>query len=181
MKCKKFYGVIPDLRLKETYPKLKRISLYDVYAANASQYIISLPSSWYAYYHLPFDIAHQPIFDCGGTVISALQFALYTNPKKIYLVGCDCSTGHFHEEIPNVLSNDSSGLVKRWKKFKDIMNDYCPNTEVISINPVGLKGMFKDIYTNDNGKYTDEYGNIIDLNDNKTGREFSKEKYYTCY
>ena len=180
-KCKKFYGIIPDLQLEKTYPKLKRIPLYSVYSANASRYIIGLPSYLYPCYHLPFDIAYQPVFDCGGTVISALQFALYTNPKKIYLVGCDCSTGHFHEEIPNALETDLSYQIGWFKKFKDVMNDYCPNTEVISINPVGLKGMFKDIYTNDNGEYTDENGNIIDLNDNKTGREFSKEKYYTCY
>jgi len=42
----------------------------------------------------------------------------------------------------------NTGLNLSWKFFKEIAKKYCPDTEIISINPVGLKGLFhKDIYT----------------------------------
>ena len=43
------------------------------------------------------------------------------------------------------MSNAKSGI-KNWKKLNFFANRYYPDTEIISINPVGLKGIFKDIY-----------------------------------
>ena len=43
----------------------------------------------------------------GGTVFSTLQFILYTQPSRIYLVGCDCTEiGHF-----NMFENETSNKV----------------------------------------------------------------------
>lgn len=80
----------------------------------------------------------------GSVVFSAMQFALFTNPKRIYLVGCDCSTGYFDEKKPVIKPNKD--LVRSWKELKKFVNIYYPETEIISVNPVGLKGIFKDIY-----------------------------------
>ena len=33
------------------------------------------------------DLETEPFGDFGGSVFTALQFLLYTNPKRIYLVG----------------------------------------------------------------------------------------------
>lgn len=73
----------------------------------------------------------------------AIQFALWTNPKTIYLVGCDCSSGHY----------DGSGsesnleyLIEPWKKLKKFRDIWYPLTKIVSVNPVGLKGIFEDLY-----------------------------------
>ena len=34
-----------------------------------------------------------------------------------------------------------------WKELKRFAEVYYPTTEIISVNPVGLRGMFKDLYT----------------------------------
>lgn len=82
---------------------------------------------------------------CGGSVVfAAMQFALFTNPKRIYIVGCDCSSGYFNEETKEIKPNKM--LVKSWKELKKFVEIYYPETEIISVNPVGLKGLFKDLY-----------------------------------
>ena len=73
-----------------------------------------------------------------------MQFALFTNPKRIYIVGCDCSSGYFNEETKEIKPNKM--LVKSWKELKKFVEIYYPETEIISVNPVGLKGLFKDLY-----------------------------------
>ena len=34
-----------------------------------------------------------------------------------------------------------------WKRIKNFIRTYYPETEVVVINPVGLKGIFRDVYT----------------------------------
>lgn len=79
----------------------------------------------------------------GSVVFSAIQFALFTNPRRIYLVGCDCSSGHFDENVVKISPNKD--LVRVWKELKKFADIYYPETEIISVNPVGLKGLFKDL------------------------------------
>lgn len=93
-------------------------------------------------------------FGCQHSIVfHAMQFMLWTNPAKIYLVGCDCSNkGYYNgEEQPYVPDTDENGVIKQfsdgWKVMKEFASLYYPETEIISINPVGLKGLFKDIYT----------------------------------
>ncbi len=83
----------------------------------------------------------------GSCIFSAMQFALFTNPKRIYLVGCDCSSGYFDEK--NSIIKPNKNLVKVWKELKKFAETYYPETEIISVNPVGLKGVFKDLYQDD--------------------------------
>ena len=35
-------------------------------------------------------------------------------------------------------------IIEAYKKFKQFAQKYYPDVEIISINPVGLKGLFKD-------------------------------------
>lgn len=90
---------------------------------------------------VPSDITLEPFADLRGTVFSALQFAVYTNPKKIYLVGIDCSS---EKNVYNSNDDDYRYQLEGWKIMKKSLADMEMIERVVSINPVGLKNMFKD-------------------------------------
>ena len=96
------------------------------------------------------DIACQPLTVYASSVFYAMQFILYGNPRRVYLVGCDVSkAGHFGEKKGNEIQINDWGintLIRGWHKMKEFVKTYYPETEIVSINPVGLKGMFKDKY-----------------------------------
>ncbi len=89
---------------------------------------------------------NQALGDFGSVIFSAIQFALYTNPKRIYLVGCDCTDNGYFYRNRKTYNHDTS-LVNGWQKLKEFASIHYPNIEIISINPVGLKGLFTDTYT----------------------------------
>ena len=96
------------------------------------------------------NICHHPLPHFGTTIFSPIHFALFTAPKKIYLVGCDTSrTGYFFMPKENRgYSGFSLELAKvGYARTKMFARQYYPETEIISINPVGLRGLFKDVYT----------------------------------
>lgn len=88
----------------------------------------------------------QPLGCFGTVVFPALQFALWTYPKRIYLVGCDCSLNGYayNSAETNILYPDK--LIQAYQEFKIFANKYYPDVEIISINPVGLKEIFNDFY-----------------------------------
>lgn len=95
------------------------------------------------------DIENNPLMDFGSITFPALHFALYTHPKRIYLVGCDCSNlGHYNsqEQLPWNLQKIKEG----YQKFKIFAKIYYPDIEIISINPIGLKGLFIDEFYDQN-------------------------------
>lgn len=134
--CQKFYGDV-------LFCEHCAIPESDVIKANAKRYYTGGMGSPFLH-----DIASCLMPDFGSVVFSALAFALYTNPKRIYLVGCDCSDlGYFDTDKPQVspsLKHDMPRILDGWKAFKKFAQHLYPETEVISINPVGLKGIFKD-------------------------------------
>ncbi len=98
-------------------------------------------------YEIYQDICYHPLMDFFSVAFPAIHFALFTNPSKVYLVGCDVTNkGYFDKkDVANVLQ---TGIVKLgYLKLKEFASIYYPNTEIVSINPVGLKGLFKDVYT----------------------------------
>lgn len=95
-----------------------------------------------AYFH--DDIANNPVY--GHTVVMAgLQFLVYTGISKIYLVGMDCSGSHCFNNIPSK-ELDFKVMLADWDNAKEYLNKKHPEIEIISVNPVGLKGYFKDLY-----------------------------------
>ena len=142
--CTKFYGVLPYWRQKEVSKTISPISETDIIAAKANKYIIDDQVKG------PFalDLSIEPIADYMGCVFSALQFALYTNPKNIYLVGFDANiSAHFYnDKVENFCYQIAS-----WKEFKEVAAKHYPKTNIISINPVGLRGLFRDVYQNSKG------------------------------
>jgi len=143
--CTKFYGLSSE-RLHNDFPAWI-VSESDVVKANAYRFrtdnielVIGKEPE------IPLDISTQPLADFQSVVFSALQFALWTNPKRIYLVGCDCSnSGYFYSKKS---ANDLalSVVLDGYKKLKAFATAFYPDTEIVSVNPVGLKGLFKDVY-----------------------------------
>lgn len=105
------------------------------------------------------DIDKQAIGNMPNVGISVMQFALFMNPLRIYIVGCDMSGGHFcnpnqdKEEkeielktLETIWSTNQNRLLDKWDELKTFAKIYYPDTELVSVNPVGLKGIFRDIY-----------------------------------
>ena len=104
------------------------------------------------------DIDKMAIGNTLNIAMQAMQIALFTNPSIIYLVGCDASQGHFVQ--PETLTKEQiarheqdikmavSGarVIEMWKDIKRFAAAYYPDTRIVSINPVGLKGIFEDEY-----------------------------------
>jgi hypothetical protein len=105
------------------------------------------------------DIDSRPIGSMPNVGLSVLQLALFMNPSKIYLVGYDMTGTHFNkgnqndrelaeekEEMFKYWQSDRSKLLIKWNQFIKFKDKHYPEIEIISINPIGLKGLFKDIY-----------------------------------
>jgi len=96
----------------------------------------------------PDDISESPCY--GHTItMPALQFLIYAGISKIYLVGADCSGGpSFGIDGPDFFGKerDYTETLPDWTNFKKYLNKKKPNVRIVSINPVGLKGYFEDIY-----------------------------------
>ncbi len=134
----KFYGIPPERIYGFKEIKLPMIPESLSIRHNATRFYGYLNRTGKTYFQREID---KNWLDAnGGIAFIAAQFALFTNPRRIYLVGCDCSSGYFNSKK----GNKNNHLVKYWKQFKDFASLYYPETEIISINPVGLKGLFVD-------------------------------------
>ena len=109
---------------------------------------------------IALDIDTEPLGNYYSVSLQAMQFALYTNPNKVYLVGIDCTTRKREHFTANELTRDpmergenisnyDDYSIEAWKEIKSFANTYYPETEIISVNPVGLKGIFTDVYSSD--------------------------------
>ena len=142
----KFYGLFHETPLVK--PEITNITIPQCVAdrAKAFRYYSGFPSE-----EIHYDIETFPLADFSSVVFPALQFALYTNPRRIYLVGCDCAqTGHYQTTDKVDLSKsflDIPKIIRGYRNIKRFAEVYYPEVEFISINPVGLVGMFKDVYT----------------------------------
>ena len=86
------------------------------------------------------EISETPLYNYSIVYPSA-QFAMYCGFSKLYLVGCDCSGGASY-----ISKNSQNSALKHfpyhWHIIKKVRDDFFPETEIISINPVGLKSLF---------------------------------------
>jgi len=149
--CVKFVGdqnLGPHWQIPETEIfKMKNVRQYKTDAGLYSRSFFTL------------DIDKEPLGNFNTVSLQAMQFALYTQPKRIYLVGIDCSTaGHFHKR-----DNSDGGLYDKmnsrgddlklnmdysimfWQQLKEFADTYYPDIEIVSVNPVGLRGLFTDL------------------------------------
>ena len=143
-KCIKFYGLTNEFE----YDPDRTIPDFQVIKANALRYRTDWDEiCWDGGFtnEFAYDLSVQPLGCFGSVVFPALQFALWTHPKRIFLVGCDCTNNGYayNKNSKNFLCVDK--ILKAYGKFKDFAHKYYPDIDIISINPVGLKGIFKDI------------------------------------
>lgn len=100
---------------------------------------------------IPQDLSYQPFgsYWIGTTTFLALQLALYMLPKRIYIVGCDCTKGNIYRKEPTPVNPSDSYEYQLygWGLIKEDIQNFYPEIEVISVNPIGLRGYFKDVYT----------------------------------
>ena len=149
--CTKFYGYLPNETIREMGHIIRRISEVDYKKSNARRYIIEDVQNG----HWANNLAIEPLGNFQGCCFSALQFICFCHPKTLYLVGFDC-TDVVNTELQTVALN-SDVQMRSWKMFKKIAQTIYPDIEIISINPIGLKGLFKDVYTK---KYLEEHPEI---------------------
>ena len=98
-------------------------------------------------HRIPLDISLSPFLVYYSVIFPAIQFALWTHPRRIYIVGCDCAMNGYSKEIvtdkKQYLAVD--GVKAGWQNVAEFARGFYPDVEIISINPVGLKGLFRDM------------------------------------
>ncbi len=109
------------------------------------------------------DPSTMPVGNFGNSALPSMQLILYMNPRKIYIVGVDYRGQHFHkggrtDDQERMVSQEGedgwnrdgemeSVLFSHWVRLKEFASVHYPDTEIISLNPLGLKGLFTDEYT----------------------------------
>ena len=143
----KFYGMLPQhIRDNCNSRGIIPQSIIEKHSANqfvVNNVVFTNPEGALAF---PFDISVSPPVCSTSVIITAMQIALWGNPRRIYLVGCDCSSGYFNN--PDTILNGGE-IIPEWEKIKNFARHYYPEVEIISVNPVGLKGMFTDLHQKD--------------------------------
>lgn len=155
--CKKFYSILPYRRSNEVrgWKTLSATNEFvstsdripEIRFKKANAYPVLLEEVYSGKFAI--DLQTEAFGDFGGTVFTALQFIMYTHPRRVFLVGHDCTTaGHAYQtEIDKkLLPFDFSQRIGIYKAFKEWANRIYPDVEIISVNPIGLKGIFKDWY-----------------------------------
>ena len=142
----KFYGILPK-RFYQGDPN-GVIPNHIIEKHNANQFVVNVVglTGPEGALNFPFDISANPPVCSTSVIITAMQIALWGNPRRVYLVGCDCSSGYFNN--PDAFVNGGE-IIPEWEKIKNFARHYYPEVEIISVNPVGLKGMFTDLHQKD--------------------------------
>lgn len=144
--CIKFYGNMPEQMMNDE----RFISESDAIEADALRFNFdSFPEMIGHKHRFAYDLSTQALTIPGSSIFAVLQFALWTNPNRIFLVGCDCTnSGHFYSSEKNDdLHTDI--MYQAYVDFKRFANSRYPDTKIISVNPVALKGLFTDWHQKD--------------------------------
>ncbi|USF26727.1 hypothetical protein N510_001659 [Firmicutes bacterium ASF500] len=138
----KFFNVgIKSRKKKDQIPEY-------IIEENDGRRYFSLPMMPFTHIHTNLEC--YPLMGYGSIIFQAIHFALFTHPQKLLLVGCDCAAiGHFDSCHTSVYVEKF--LIPWWidgyKKLRRFVSIHYPDIEIISVNPVGLKGMFCDMFT----------------------------------
>lgn len=128
-----------------TYPQF-RIDEEEVGGSHAaSYYSYSVQSPYRGQFTA--NVLDQGLYDFTSIIFSALQILLFCTPRNIYLVGCDCSDTH--NFINKCRGGLHSTLFAPWLALQRFAAEHYPSVRIHSINPIGLKGIFEDIYQNE--------------------------------
>lgn len=143
----------------EQHNDYDRIPEYLIEENNGRRFFMGEPNN-----EIYEDITYYPLMGGYSIIFQALQFAIFTRPKRLLLIGCDCSYGgHFDgtslrtEEDVLMPEQYVPCWIEGYKQVKTFVEQYYPDMELISVNPVGLRGMFRDMYTE---SYLEEHSEI---------------------
>lgn len=138
---KKFYGILQDVIFADWIIP-ESVALRH----EAERYYVI--SQWkYPPVHFTYDIANEPLGDSGAVCFAAMQFILWTNPRRIYLVGVDVTDRYFDNSLATTSKYGIGQQYQGWMEMLKFAKAYYPDTEIVSINPVRLRGMCNDVYT----------------------------------
>ena len=115
---------------------------------NGGRRYFSMPLTPFEQIHTK--IEYYPVMGYESVVFRAIHFALYTHPKRLLLIGCDCAAnGHYDKKAQSVYEEKIQipQWISGYQNVKRFAFIHYPDTEIISVNPIGLKGMFHDVYT----------------------------------
>lgn len=135
----KFFGQYSSGTYRDRFQVPERIILEN----NGRRFFQGAPSE-----DIHLNIEYYPLVAFYSIAFQALHFSVYTNPKRIFLVGCDCSGEGYFDGSQQRTANPPK-WVTGYKKMKMFVENFYPETEIISINPIGLRGIFRDVYTED--------------------------------
>lgn len=97
------------------------------------------------------DLDAFPLVDFCTIVHPALHFALYTGAERIYLLGCDTdSSGYFDPERKqdtHMMDHLTPSIKLGYAVLRALQQCNWPRSRIISVNPVGLRGMFDEVWT----------------------------------
>ena len=127
--------------------KIEPVPLNEIEALNAKPYFfyegVQFPEMYPWYFTI--DISKKPFIIYYSSIFVALQFAVFTHPKRIFIVGCDCSSeGHCSDNLNSFDLNDPFTskkcelLKKGWERFNFFVSRLYSDIEIISVNPVGI-------------------------------------------
>lgn len=134
----------PEHAIPRYYLDLPKVE--NIYADSYDYWLYGNDLEKWGLYVFNPDIDKTPIKSYGSSALVAFQFALWTHPDTIYLVGADCSAGG-HSSVHKFGSTDYTFMIEPWRKMAEFAKHYYPDVKIISVNPVGLKGIFEDMYT----------------------------------
>ena len=150
-KCIKFIGD-QDIMKSNEHKKYYQIPEDIIHGEQIYRYVTTCGA--YLTDKLSYHLESEPLGNFTTVSLQAFQFALYTQPSKIYLVGIDCtSSGHFtgekyyknaRNDIEFESTKNAQKSLKDWQEAKTFAECYYPTTEIISVNPVNLRGVFTD-------------------------------------
>lgn len=153
-KHKKFIGKFLHQDNIYNFPEIKNEEKYNIFRYYGAKRH-GFPNLKQFENEIHVDISTYPLADFFSVSFAALHYALYTYPRKIFLVGLDTAqTGNFFDGNTQYYCKK---MIEGYKKFKQFAEKYYPETEIISINPIGLRGIFKDLYTQ---KFLDKHPEI---------------------
>lgn len=94
------------------------------------------------------EIEYFPLATFTSIIDPALHFALYSSPEIIYLIGCDASLDGYANKNQVQYELASTEKIRNGhlllRRFRDT---HYPSTRIISVNPLGLRGVYEDVYT----------------------------------
>lgn len=142
--CTYFFGVLAH---GQRYLQMEASQSLTAHLGATRYFVDASPSS-----AIEYDIRFNPLADFFTVVFPALHFALFTNPRRIYLAGCDTTYFGYadgsqqawtSEEVRSQMTHRIDG----YRRMRDFAAHVFPETEIISLNPVTLAGLFSDQVT----------------------------------